>query len=104
LRVSKGRSTEERASEYVQHAATKVFPALSAIDGHRGAYLLRRAVDGVIEFLVLTLWDSIAAVRRFAGAEPNKAVVEPEARAILTSFDESVDHFEIVHAVERSLE
>jgi uncharacterized protein YciI/heme-degrading monooxygenase HmoA len=102
LRVWRGRSTAERASEYVQHAATKVFPALSAIEGHCGAYLLRRAVDGVIEFLVLTFWDSMAAVRRFAGAHPEKAVVEPEARAILTSFDASVGHFEIVHAVERS--
>jgi uncharacterized protein len=101
LRVWKGRATAARASEYVQHATTKVFPALSTIEGHRGAYLLRRAVDGVIEFQVLTFWDSMAAVRGFAGADPEKAVVEPEARAILTSFDESVNHFEIVHFVER---
>ena len=58
----------------------------------------------MIEFLVLTFWDSMAAVRRFAGADSEKAVVEPEARAILASFDESVTHFEIVHAVERSQE
>lgn len=104
LRVWKGRSTAEKASDYVQHAITKVFPALKTIEGHRGAYLLRRPVEGVIEFFVLTLWDSMAAVRRFAGADPEKAVVEPQARAILTSFDESVSHFEIVHAVERAQE
>jgi len=38
----------------------------------------------------------MAAVRRFTGPEPNKAVVEPEARAVLTSFDEFVTHFEVV--------
>jgi len=36
-------------------------------------------------------------VRRFAGVEPDKAVVEAEARSVLTDFDESVTHFEVVH-------
>jgi hypothetical protein len=44
---------------------------------------------------VLTLWDSMEAIRRFAGPEPNKAVIEPEARAALASFDEYVTHFEV---------
>jgi uncharacterized protein YciI/heme-degrading monooxygenase HmoA len=101
LRLWKGRSTVERGSEYVRHATKKVFPALRAIDGHRGAYLLRRMVDGAIEFVVLTLWDSMATVRRFAGAEPDKAVVEAEARAILTSFDDRITHYEIVQGPER---
>jgi len=83
----------------------KVFPALAAIDGHKGAYLLRRAVGGAtqdeeIEFVVLTLWDSMEAVRRFAGDTPDKAVVEPEARAVLSSFDDLVTHFEVVHRSE----
>jgi len=97
LRMWKARSTVENEREYVQHATERVFPALRAIEGHQGAYLLRRAVDGAIEFVVLTLWESIAAVRRFAGAKPEKAVVEPEAQAVLTAFDESVTHFEVVH-------
>ena len=103
LRLWKGRSTVERGSEYVRHATKKVFPALRAIDGHRGAYLLRRMVDGAIEFVVLTLWDSMATVRRFAGAEPDKAVVEAEARAILSSFDVSITHYEIVQGPVRGV-
>jgi hypothetical protein len=97
LRMWKPRSTVENEGEYVQHATSRVFPALRAIEGHRGAYLLRRAVDGATEFVVLTLWESMAAVRRFAGAKPEKAVVEPEAQAVLTAFDDSVTHFEVVH-------
>jgi len=53
-------------------------------------------MDGAIEFVVLTLRESMEAVRRFAGDEPEKAVVEPQAQAVLTSFDNSVTHFEIV--------
>jgi heme-degrading monooxygenase HmoA/uncharacterized protein YciI len=96
LRMWKARSTFDRSGDYVQHATKKVFPTLRAIEGHRGAYLLRRAVDGATEFVVLTLWESMEAVRKFAGKEPEKALVEPEARAALTSFDDFVTHFEIV--------
>jgi heme-degrading monooxygenase HmoA/uncharacterized protein YciI len=100
LRMWRARATVEKSGEYVEHATKKVFPALRAIEGHRGAYLLRRAVDGAIELVVLTLWESMEAVRRFAGGKPEKAVVEPEARAALTSFDDSVTHFEVVHRTE----
>ena len=96
LRMWKARSSAEMAGEYVQYATRKVFPVLRAIQGFRGSYLLRRAVDGAMELMVLTLWDSMAAVRRFAGAHPENAVVEPEAKAMLTSFDEHVTHFEVI--------
>jgi uncharacterized protein YciI/heme-degrading monooxygenase HmoA len=96
LRMWRGRSSIEKASEYIRHATRDVFSKLPAIEGHRGAYLLRRAIDGAVEFVVLTLWDSMDAVRRFAGAEAAKSVVEPEARSILSEFDEFVTHFEIV--------
>ncbi len=102
LRMWKARSTAEKIGLYVQHATKKVFPALRAIEGHRGAYLLRRSINGVVEIVVLTLWESMEAVRQFAGAQPEKAVVEPEARAVLTDFDDSVTHFEIVKGPERS--
>ena len=98
LRMWRGRPLPGKVDDYVQHVTRKVFPALQAIDGYRGAYLLRRALDGDIEFVVLTVWDSMAAVAEFAGAEPDQAVVEPEARAVLASFDELVTHFQVVHS------
>jgi heme-degrading monooxygenase HmoA/uncharacterized protein YciI len=85
LRMWRGRSSIEKASEYIRHATRDVFSKLSAIEGHRGAYLLRRAIDGAVEFVVLTLWDSMDAVHRFAGEEAAKAVIEPEARSILSA-------------------
>jgi uncharacterized protein len=97
LRMWKARATPEKSRNYIEHATKKVFPALGAIEGHNGAYLLRRVVGGAVEFVVLTLWESMEAVCRFAGANSEKAVVEPEARAALTAFDDSVTHFEVVH-------
>ena len=61
--------------------------------------MLRRVVDGGVEIVVLTLWESMEAVRKFAGAEPEKAVVESEARAVLISFDEFVTHFDVLQTV-----
>jgi uncharacterized protein len=96
LRLWKGRSIKDRGGDYVQHAAKNVLPQLGAIEGHKGAYLLRRSVGSGFEFLVLTLWESMEAVRRFAGPRPEKAVVEPAARAALTDFDRFATHYEVV--------
>jgi uncharacterized protein len=105
LRTWTGRADAGKEYGYIEHVTKRVFPALAAIEGHRGAYLLRRQVDratrdGAIEFVVLTLWQSMEAVRRFAGDKPDRAVVEPEARAVLISFDEAVTHFDVVYRTE----
>jgi len=99
LRMWKARSTAGGAADYIRHATTKVFPKIRGIEGHKGEYLLRREVEDKVELIVLTLWDSIEAIRKFAGPEPNKALVEPEARAVLTSFDKYVTHFEVVRGM-----
>lgn len=100
LRMWRARASPEQADLYFKHATQKVFPALRAIEGHRGAYLLRGLVGGAVEIVVMTLWDSMEAVRKFAGSKPDRAVVDPEARAVLTDFDDFVTHFEVVHAPE----
>ena len=60
------------------------------------ALLLQRSAEGSVEFLVLTLWDSMDAVREFPGPDPERAVVEPNARAVLSDFDELVRHYDVI--------
>jgi hypothetical protein len=96
LRLWRGRATAAKAGDYARHATETVFPEIQRLPGHRGAYLLRRSVGNGIEFLVLTLWSSMDAVRKFAGPDPEKAVVEPAARAALSDFEETVAHYEVV--------
>lgn len=96
LRMWKAKSTTAKSGGYIRHAKQKVFPKLHAIEGNLGACLLAREVEGGVELVVLTLWDSMEAVDRFAGPEPEKAVIEPEARTALTSFDEYVTHYDVV--------
>lgn len=89
------------ADAYEQFVTNRVFASLPAIDGHRGAYLLRRPVGDEVEFVAVTLWESLDAIREFAGAEIDHAVVGPEARALLSSFDDFVRHFELAHGAPR---
>ena len=70
-------------------------PSLRALDGHRGAYVLWRDVGDEVEFVVLTLWDSLQSVRAFAGDDYEAAVVPPESRRVLARFDESVVHYDV---------
>ena len=59
--------------------------------------MLQRETAGRIEFLAVTLWESIEAVRAFAGKDVESAVVEPEAKAVLADFDSFVRHYDVVH-------
>ena len=86
------------ADAYARHATGTVFPSLKSLAGHRGAYLLRRDIDGGAEFLAVTLWDSRQSIAAFAGNDIGKAVVEPEGRAVLSHFDDFATHYEVVTA------
>jgi heme-degrading monooxygenase HmoA len=96
-RLWRGVAVGGNAEAYQDHATQTVFPSLAEIAGHRGAYLLRRAVGDRTEFLAVTLWDSMDAIRAFAGSDPETAVVEPEARAVLAEFDDFARHYEVAY-------
>jgi heme-degrading monooxygenase HmoA len=92
-RLWRGRAKSAKdADTYQRHVTTKVLPELKGIAGHRSAQVLRRGE----EFLVITFWESMDAIRRFAGEDPERAVVEPEARAVLAEFDDLVQHYEVM--------
>ena len=94
-RTWRGTALAAKAGDYHHHFATKVAPQLKDIAGHRGAFLLRREADGQVEFLAVTLWESLDTVKAFAGPNPEVAVVEPEGRAALSAFDGFATHYEV---------
>lgn len=96
VRVWKGLAKPGMADAYREHLERRVFPQLAGLAGHRGAFLLAREAEGGTEVLAVTLWDGLAAVEAFAGAEPGRAVVEPEARALMAAFEETVAHYEVL--------
>jgi len=90
------RATPAGARAYADHLRTRVLPAVSKVDGYAGAVLLARDVSAAVEILVITWWQSLDAIRRFAGPDPEDAVVADDAAALLTTFDRRVRHYELV--------
>jgi heme-degrading monooxygenase HmoA len=94
VRRFSARATAEKAAKYYAFFRDTLTPALRQIPGHHGALVLSRAGEPV-EITVLTFWDSLESIAAFAGDVPNKAVVEPEARAILASFNDEIEQFTV---------
>ena len=97
VRIWRGQATMENAPKYYRHVTGKVFPELKAITGHVGAYLLQRETDAGVEFLAVTVWESPDAIRAFAGADAEVAVVEPAAQAVLADFDDFARHYKLTY-------
>jgi heme-degrading monooxygenase HmoA len=92
----KGIAKPEQAENYITHLKTDTFPHLATILGFVRAYILKRPVDKGVEFLIITVWESMAAIARFAGPAPEAAVVPPVAQAMMIDYDRSVSHYEVV--------
>lgn len=95
----RARAPADGAAAYAAHFRAEVEPELNRMAGFRRGHLLRRASGEEVELVVLTLWESMDAVRAFAGPEPDRAVVLPAARRVLTTYDKHVRHYEILAEV-----
>ena len=95
-RIWSAQTTPAQAPAYAAHLQHRVLPELRGLDGYAGALLLQRDAAESVEVLVITWWRSLEAIRRFAGADLERAVVADEARAVLTQFDRRVRHYEVV--------
>lgn len=89
----------EQADAYVAHFERTVRPRLESTDGFLGATIERVNAGGAVEIAVVTRWASMEAIQAFAGRDVDLAVVEPEARAVLSQFDTRVRHIELADGV-----
>ena len=95
-RIWHGWTTHEDADAYEQFLRDKMFPSIHGIAGFLDADLLRRDLDDAVAFMTITRFETLDAVRAFAGEDYARAVVEPEAKRLLRRFDERSEHYEIV--------
>ncbi|MBO0911391.1 MAG: antibiotic biosynthesis monooxygenase [Acidobacteria bacterium] len=83
------------ADAYEALLKTRVFPGLKKIPGYSGGYIFRRDGARESEFVVINLFETLDAVRKFAGPKYDIPVFEPEARRLLSRFDEVANHYEV---------
>jgi heme-degrading monooxygenase HmoA len=96
-RVWHGWTTPANADAYETLLKNEIFIGIRnrQIAGYRGIHLLRRNLGDEVEFVTVMWFDSFDAVRAFAGADYEVAVVPPKARALLSRFDQRSQHYEV---------
>jgi heme-degrading monooxygenase HmoA len=93
-RIWHGWTKLEDADRYEALLRADVLPGIHRIGGYHGAYLLRReAANKEIEFVTITHFTDINAVREFAGSDYERAVIAVGADQMLTHFDQRVKHY-----------
>ena len=93
----RGLAKTARAQDYVEHLRTDTFPLLRKFPGFVDASILRRDVEHGVEFLVVTRWGSLEAIRNFSGDDVDAAVVPDKVQQMMIEYDSRVRHYEIVH-------
>ena len=96
-RLWHGWTTRENADAYEALLRHEIFLGIRSrrLDGFRGIHLLRRDAGPEVEFVTIMWFDSLDAVRSFAGEDYEVAVVPPKARALLARFDPRSQHYEV---------
>jgi heme-degrading monooxygenase HmoA len=94
-RTWKGAVRREDADDYAAYMQDTGVAGYARIPGNRGVWMLRRDRGDRTEFLMFTLWDSLDAVKGFAGEDYETAVFYPEDERFLVERDETSTHYEV---------
>ncbi|HYC33919.1 MAG TPA: hypothetical protein VEB59_16635 [Gemmatimonadales bacterium] len=95
-RAWRGVTRAADADRYLEYLEATGLSAYRDTEGNRGVLTLRRIAGDRAEFLLISLWDSEAAIRRFAGDDPERAVFYPEDERFLIEHGERVEHWAVV--------
>ncbi len=100
-RTWRGATRAEDAAAYVEYLNRTGFREFRETPGNLGAFGLRRITDARAVFLIVSLWESEDAIRRFAGDDVERAVFYPEDDRFLVERDDHAEHYDVVyHAAE----
>lgn len=97
-RVWRGWTDRHNAAAYEQLLRSEILPGIAGrgIPGYQGIHLLRRDLEDGVEFMTIMWFDSLDAVRAFAGMDYEAAVVPSKARQLLSNFDYRSAHYEVI--------
>ena len=99
-RLWHGWTKRGNANAYEELLRSEILPGIHRVAGFKGASVLRRDAKDEVEFVTLTMFDSMEAVKEFAGDDYEVAVILPEARKLLARYDARSAHYETVLRLE----
>jgi heme-degrading monooxygenase HmoA len=91
----RGWTLADNANAYEHLLRETVLPGLKTIAGYKGGYIFRKNGEREVEFVVINLFESLEAVRQFAGENYTVAVFEPEAKRLLHRIEPEAVHYEV---------
>ena len=102
FRIWHGWTDPANADAYQRTVQDEVFEiiALKKVAGYRGIDLLRRESGDEVEFVTIMRFDSLDAVKQFAGTDYERSFVPPQARSILKRFDDHAQHYEHIRHID----
>jgi heme-degrading monooxygenase HmoA len=94
-RLWHGVTEREKADEYLDYVNRTGVTDLRATPGNRGTFVLRRIEGPRAHFIVLSLWDSLETIKRFAGEDSERARYYPQDKTYLLELEPGVQHYEV---------
>ena len=91
-----GRVPTSKAKTYREFTNSRAIPDYQSVPGNQSVYVLERQEGAVTHFITLTFWDSLDAIRGFAGEDVERAKYYPEDSDFLLEFEPTVVHYEVV--------
>lgn len=100
-RIWHGWTTIENAEKYENLLKHEIFPGIAAknVSGYRGIQLLRRQLSDEVEFITIMQFDTLEAVKQFAGEDYERSYVPDKARQVLSKHDEKSQHYETIESI-----
>jgi heme-degrading monooxygenase HmoA len=95
-RMWRGWTAATDADAYERFLCADLFPEVASLPGFLGARILRRPFGDEEEFVTLTVFESLDAVRAFAGEDYETPVIEPEAQRLLSRYEARAVHYTTV--------
>ena len=98
-RIWRGITQADKADDYLAYLQETGLKDYAATPGNRGVTVLRRVQGEHCEFMLVSLWDSMDAVRAFAGENPDKSVYYPEDDRYLLDMEPLVRHYDVAEQI-----
>ena len=95
-RVWHGHTKPEHADAYEAMLKPELLPGISNVPGYRGSYLLRRKLEDEVAFITVLFWESMDALRAYAGPDYEVSIIPEDRRKYLSKHETKAAHYEVV--------